>query len=739
MSTPFTARTPARPAAAPGRWGWVVAALFACAVLALLHADGVPAASLARYGVYVVWGLFLPGFVVRRLLWPPARTWFGEAVLAITTGLAVELVAWAAFVGVGAGGALRLWPLVTLVSLAFPSCRTRLRARPSESFSTVDMIMTVVSASSLLWMMHRSVTAQLLPGQGQATYPDLLWHMGLVHEARRSFPLGTPQVVGAGTLHYHWFSDAHMAAASMIAGVKVPLEVLRLFPALFYLLVFGASVTAARELTRARWATPIAALLAAATTSFAPFPWLYTSFTSYAPLSPSQLYAGPITVFAVLAVVHLVGLARRGDAPRGEVCRAWCGVALAAVALSGAKASAPLSILGGLGLLWLWSLRVREARRTTTALLGGGVALVAAALALVAGGDSGTQKQLFAALGASPVYRRLVSRTPGEGAVLPHLFDDPWLATGLLCGLGLTLCLLVSTVLLTVSKEKRGNPTFWMLSGTIIAATLVFLVMRHLGLSEFYFVMGVLQLGVIGAAVGLADAADALPDHRRRMLAGLSGGSLLAAVAWLEYAHLAAPGGGDPTAWLRGSVVAFVLFAVFAAVVVRVGRLRLAAVITACAVGASAAATVFMPWVAAQPHPERSALARDEQAAGLWIDAHVPQRALMATNKHCSARQYLVCSSRQWWISGLGGRRVLVEGWSYTPKSANDDPFFDAPLLQANQRAFTVGDAPAVDALKKRGVSYLVAVKGATPIAAELSRTALKVYGNENVNIYRVR
>lgn len=717
--------------------GWVLALVAVAAVAAVLHHDGVPAGDLARYGAYVVWALALPGFVVRRLLGAPARTWFGEISLAVTTGLCLELIAWAVFVGLGVGEWLAVWPVVPLVALAFPGARRRLRAPVTSSLGAVSSSAIFASALSLLWILHRQMlSVYLMPGAGQRTYLDLLWHMGLVHEARRSFPLGTPQAIDAGDLHYHWFSDAHMAAATLISGTSVPVEVLRMLPTGLYLLSFAMVVTVVTELTRTRAAVVVGAVLAAAASSFNPLPRLFLGFSSYVALSPSQMFAVPLLLFALLCVRGVV-VSTPGQ---GRPWRLWLMLLLSFIGLSGAKASAPPSLLGGIGLVWLWAMATRTSRRAASLLLGACVVLVGVAVALVSGGDDGSGKQLFAVFSRFPLYTQVIHpRNAEEGWILPGVAAHPLILAALVCYAFTAFSLLFMTIGLTATRGARRDPFAWLLTGTILASLLALFVIRHPGMSEYYFVRGTLPLGVVGVVVLGEPLVMRLRRAARVRALGLAGAAF---VGGLAVALVAQDWPARASELHRAGRLFVVVTVVVIVVWVGVSRLMGVGVLVgllALATGLAASETAAVPLQTSRAHAQRDGRLQAYQNAGLWIDGHTPENALLATNKHCIGVEKTVCGSKEWWISGIGGRRVLVESWSYTPKSANQNPFFDVGLLARNQKAFTRADDDSLRYLRSRGVSYLVAVKGATAIAPELSTKAQKVYGNSEVTIYRLR
>lgn len=150
------------------------------------------------------------------------------------------------------------------------------------------------------------------PRSDRSAYPDLLWHLGLAAEATRDFPLRTPQVAGAGALHYHWFSNAHVAASSLITGIDRykpsccgsgcrPLAVL-----------FVVLTTALAERISGRpWAGAAAAWVAVPTTTLPFWPAIAPELTHLSRYSPSQLFAYPMVLLTLRALVDAVRAHRR--------------------------------------------------------------------------------------------------------------------------------------------------------------------------------------------------------------------------------------------------------------------------------------------------------------------------------------------------------------------------------------------------------------------------------------------
>jgi hypothetical protein len=101
--------------------------------------------------------------------------------------------------------------------------------------------------------------------------------------------------------------------------------------------------------------------------------------------------------------------------------------------------------------------------------------------------------------------------------------------------------------------------------------------------------------------------------------------------------------------------------------------------------------------------------------AARYIRDHSAVTDRLATNSHCTpVYDPDRCDTRNFWLSAYAERRVLVEGWAYTPtaqsgKNAMNGPFWDPSLLALNDKAFRDPTKPTLDYLwTKYGVRWLV-------------------------------
>ncbi|MCP2327395.1 hypothetical protein HDA40_005902 [Hamadaea flava] len=133
--------------------------------------------------------------------------------------------------------------------------------------------------------------------------------------------------------------------------------------------------------------------------------------------------------------------------------------------------------------------------------------------------------------------------------------------------------------------------------------------------------------------------------------------------------------------------------------------------------------------------------------AGKWLRQHSSPDDLVATNVHCVRLPTGVCDYRSFWVSAYAERRVLVEGWAYTPTAyrvaeetgANYTrlPFWDQQRLADNDAVFTTGTAAAVDRLVSAyGVRWLFADRRLDP--RPLDGVATLRYSSGDCLIYEV-
>ncbi|MGY3515358.1 hypothetical protein ACVMYR_03475 [Micromonospora sp. PTRAS2] len=761
---------PARRVAAALAWATVLAAL-----VAGWWWTGTPGGDVARYVAYWSLALVLPGTLVHRALRGsrgnlPEDLGYGAAV-----GLLLELAAWALATATGTQPALRWWPVPVLaLFVAVPRLRRHWRiARPRPlplrwTTAVAGVLVLVVAWAAVGWR------ANPLPPVDHVYYQDLLYHLGLVHELTRTMPFELPQLAGE-PLRYHYLVDAHLASASMITGTAPATILLRLW--LVPVAATAVVVTAglARDLSGRWWAGPVAAATAYLGVSLS----LGSAATASGTLplsveSPSQTYLLPLLLLLTGVCADVV----RGRRPGWG----WALVPAAGLAVAGAKSSGLPPLIAGVALAGVvvgW--RARRVPWAAVSLFAVLVAAMAVGYRLFAGGGAGVlSPQVFGVLRFLAPWRGTVGAGGGiaAGGLLPPGLAAAGAAGWLfaLAVLGWWLALQAPRfvgVLLLARRGTRVDPAAWLLAGALLAGAGGAWSFFHPSVSQLYFFMAVVPFGALLTVWLLAEARPWWPVVAVAATVG-------AAAQWLL--DPLAPSERTRRAWLwamavpAGRVlllagVAALLAVLLAALRARRdqsrgrpaagaswrGRAAVAGVVAALC-GASVAGG--LEWTARRiGDPPRAltaaerpwALTRDEARAALWLDAHADPADVVATNVHCRpVRTVAHCDARAFWVSGLGGRRTLVESWGYTDEAlaghARDgfsyprQPAPDPELFARNERLFTAPTAPELDRVRREdGVRWLLADSAAGPVSPELARLAEVGFVAGPVTVYRLR
>ncbi|MFC3384179.1 hypothetical protein [Couchioplanes azureus] len=731
-------------------------ALVAAAWIAALHRADVPGAQTARYGGYLLLGVLLPGTLVHRFLRGSRGNLPEDLGYGAATGFVVQLIGWALTAATGLQALLPCWPLLVVLAFAtVPALRRHWRIAeprplpPRWSWLICGALLLVVAAGAAAW------TSTPLPPADAVYYPDLMYHLALVHEMTRAMPFQVPQLAG-DVLRYHYLSDADMAIASMSTGIPEVTVLLRLWTVPVG--AAGVLVVAAltRELSGTWWAGPLAAAVAFGGLPLvlgAPVAPYGGSSLSY--LSPSQTYAMPLLGLLVAVAADLLRGRRPGPA--------WFLVPPLALACAGAKSSALPPLVAGLtlaGLVAWW-----RHRRFPWAVAGFAGALVLAMVIgalLFAGGGAGT-------LGLQPLsllrwmepYHSTLGRHDGVdpgGLFAPGVRGAGTTGALFIAGIVGWWLLMQGPRLIGVAfLRPRTDPAAWLLGGMAVAGFGAALLLRHPSASQLYFMLSAAPFGVVLTAWMLAGRTGG----RRTPVAGLVAGACWAVFSPAVTAPVEDTKGG--WAWaLAVPVLRVAGLVLLAAVLLGVLRrpLRLLVVsVTAAVLGASiatgAAASARSLWrhgfgpEAPPPSPARM-VTREEMRAALWVDEHAGDDDVVATNVHCvPVARYQPCDARAFWVAGLGGRRTLVESWGYSDATvaANGagglkyvlQPPPDPHTYALNQRVFTTADPADLARLREAyGVRWLLADRRAGPVSPALDSLARPRYSSGPVTVYEL-
>jgi hypothetical protein len=141
-----------------------------------------------------------------------------------------------------------------------------------------------------------------------------------------------------------------------------------------------------------------------------------------------------------------------------------------------------------------------------------------------------------------------------------------------------------------------------------------------------------------------------------------------------------------------------------------------------------------------------------EQEAMRWLRDNTPDDAVVATNLHCRPPDSAAesCDARAFLVSGLGGRRVVLEGWAYTPEAQTQHgvdgrPFAVQPSPWPDRYEISLAavESPTTSVLDRLadeyGAGWIVAFQRAGPVSSELGRLTETVYENDDVAVFRLR
>ena len=739
---------------------WVL--VLGLATVALLQTD-TPFLDIGRYTAYWALGVTLPGLLVARATVGTRGNWPEDIATGAVTGLALEVVCLALWSLLGLQQQLWLWSLlVVVIFTAVPQLRRHWRI---SSPTPLPLMWSWGVASAIgvcILVIRQSAFGAPLPPAGGIYYQDVTWHLSIVHELTRSFPPQISQAAGEA-LRYHWFSHVHLAAAHLVSGAPEATVLLRLWiiPLLAATALIGARL--AMELSGRWWSGPVAAwgLLVLAGTDLLP---VAGDATAILPGSPSQIYVVPLVLGAAVLIVRALRGVRIGAG--------WAVLALLLAAAAGAKPTAMPLILAGTCLAGL-SLMLQRRRQWLAAL--SVVAMVAVimpvAFLAVAGSDKGSKISLFDFVEFTRLYHRLTGEglRQATGPILPEGVSD--LSPKSLVILAILLLMpLVQNVgrlvaVATVgSRQLRKDPAAWFMVGVTVGGWVVYLVLSHPAYSQAYFLRLSNAVATVFAAWSLAVAVPREVGSGRRVAAVLAGGTLIGACV-VALGRAVTPDLSGREEDLAAVVTAFVapLALVFAAFGVGLFTWRLfrgrvpglggwgwGLTLAALVLGGPAygAIVVSAPALAAFV-TDRPVAAGDgfpitqgSAAAMAWVERHTPSKAIVATNRHCAeGLQRPGCLSLAFWVSGLGGRRTVLEGWGYT--SAAEWPSGPTPFperLAVNDAPFTDPSVNTMNRLRQDyGAGWLVADKSAGPVSPELARFAVPRFTSGQVTVYELR
>lgn len=724
---------------------WAPALVAFVATIALVLPHGVNLGQISAYVLATIWGVLIPGLIVTRLCRGQARSLLEELAVGFIVGLMVQLIAWALFVALDIGAFLALYPVPLIaVILGVPRLRVRLATDAYEERQPwwASWSLAAAYVVSVAMLARRMFAVNPLPPRQTRWYPDLYWHMAVAASARTSVPPLVPQVSGQ-TLKYHWFSNAHMAADSLISRVDVLVVGSRLWYLPIYASIMVLIYLLARRLSGRAVAGLISLVLVLTQASINPLRWVGAEGAD--PLvaySPSEVMGVPMLVLTAWWLIEIVRGARPGRA-------GWVLLTLMMLTCAGSKSSNLPVLLCGLllvGVVGLLSRRREKRIWVATGLCLGSIAITAPFLL----GGSNVSKLMPLALHQS----QLLTWFPNA---LEH--TDVWRYTFLIA---LTVLALVQFAGVALIAPLWRDPAVVLLLGILVAGFSATLVVSHPSLSELYFLRGVMPLADVVIAWGLVRAIGR--RSRGWWLSGagvLAGGALIYAIRQLSDKKLPLADNAMRTVLITAAVALVVVGAGVAAWRLLgadgtrgTGRALLAGLLVGAAVIPSGVAVAQSAPNLAYVNSARNWLSPGAVPATTWLRTHTPENTLLATNVHCrSIPTQFICDSRALWVTALSERRAYVGSWGYTDQAyatANHPrpgeagifywsaSFYDQPRLKLNDAAFNGPTPYVLRTLYDRGVRYLIGDTSASPVSAKLATMAQEVFHSGKVSVYRL-
>jgi hypothetical protein len=752
------------------RRGVLPATVVVAAALTLQLAYGTALGDALLYLVYELGFVVLPGWLVYRALSRSLGGPLRQLAMGWALGYVLEILAFMLTAAIGARGLFVAYPCVVgLPALAVVASRAPVTvSAPSgpRCPRLFPWLLAGVCVVAVAYVGLAYFPGAPLPGRQSVNYfPDYPRWIAIAADAKHHWPIEDPSVAGE-PLPYHYFVYVHLAAASQVTGLDLPLVFLRLFILPLAVLLALTLVVAGRSFAGSAYAGLIAACLAffvgemrldARQTFLAQTPFLSLFFI--------YLYRSPSFLFGLVIFVPLITLlgerlaAREGSTRPGE----WVLLALFMVGASDAKITILPLVLAALALYagWTW---LRERRVPPAVWLAGALTLLVSVtvyLLQYRGHSSGLRLGAFEAFDGMPA---VVSFEAGLREILPAVPADEAIVSvgGILFGLvGLLLAPLVGLVWLFRRKGFRLGPARAWLLCVLVAGLVMSVVLDQPGVnSQLYFLYFGLVAGYILSAEGLRWAWLSRPSILAK---GLRIAALGAVFLLLLAGLMAAPleldlfSGSNSEAhnylfWYGGLLLALTLLYMGARWVIGPTRWPAAALLCAAVVAVGALATPIGSLWGSVTDPDRELPGKQVTpqlyAALRWIGHKTPSDSVLAVNNHWIDDQRAAALAFDY--SAFAERRVFLEGWAYSQRSFAEgyakvgagliNPFADR--LKLNEAAFERGDPRALRTLEKRfGVRYLVVdqVNGYAADLSALTRAGRTVYRGPGVMVFDLR
>lgn len=717
--------------------------ILACAALGLLALPIAGSVAPVLVGIYIAYLLVFvlgPGVLIVTICTGSQRGLAWLLAVGIATGYAVELMAFWFTALINQRGLFITYPiLVVLAGATYWATQTRRRFLRRPSIGRVELLTVVVGAAIIALIVVSGYSETPLPGNARLAYSsDISYHLSLAADAKHHWPLALPWIVGH-SLHYHWFLYGHLAAASQVTGIQIPILFFRIdLPVLLFVACLQIAVLASL-LTERRGAgaLSLAFCLVLGGLNFAP--------ESLAPFNNylfEDLYRSPTFLYGLVFFLAalIVGLEILQSPRRARRPWLWVLLALVLFGCAGAKVTILPILVGGTILMAVHDLLgVRRVPMAVWGLLGiGFLALAGAYLTIYVGGGSGLHIAPLRFVTSTLPATILDGAFPAAvGLPLRVVESGLWASVTFIPLVGIALGRRVGWL---------PNPgARWML--WIFAASLACtLTVSELGQSEAYFLMyGYIGVGVV-SAIGMAEwCSTQVPrwnPTRHTSIITLACASTLVLtqvqpIALKAFRFPLVASKAAPYLILGVAVAALAVYgswrrsfstgALYFATLILLFSSALNTLFTAGTAIGNRSAALGSPGFTA----DGMRLVTPPLADGLnWLRDNTPSDTLVAVNNHF--RDAAHTDSRMFIYSAFSERRFFLETWALTEESLRmqfqtglDSPNPYPALLTLNDSAFASPEDQSLQILRRKyHVRYLFIDKLGTHVSPSVYRHA---------------
>ncbi|NEA35657.1 hypothetical protein G3I17_29000 [Streptomyces sp. SID13031] len=713
-----------------------MAALPVLMLVLVLLISRAPVFDVAKFGLFLLAGVTLPGLVLWRLIGAYRRNLVEDFAAGFAVGTAAQLIVYLASASVG----LQRWswgwaPIVLILGMLDHDVRNRVWRRVEAPLAPWTAWLLSLSTSLVLFAIYRKGPERYAPAYTDplVSDPGMAFHQALAASAKADVPI-VPLWLGGEPMRFHTFFHQVTAATSWATGVDLTQLTYTLVWLPFALagcaLVFA--VTQRFVEPSAFWVGPLAVLVAGLGGALEPLHDLSVGGVSMAAgayLSPTQNMG---LMFALVLTAVAIDVLRK-QSPRSR----WLLLLLVALAAAGAKATVlPMAVCGFL-LVFLFR------RSTRNAFFGVLIALglfVGSAIVVFGGESSGLQVKFGDLFTELPPYQSI------RAAVGTDQRAELISAVAILVAWGLA----VAGVLFL--RRFWRDPGGIFVAGVAIGGFAAALLTNQ---PLSFYRMAFPFLAVL-SCVGLARLAERLDDRRSAVLVAVAAGLGLVGCGLARWGAADLQGVKEPLIWTVAAMLAVGLLVAVGWKVGRGGRMPtafFAALVAACMVGAATLPLIGLVSGQASDvvygRPGRDGPTEAEADAARWLKENAPGDDLIATNAHCIAMQGDTCDSRHFWIAALSERQVLIEGWVRTNRSSRISattgtdpstvPYWNKDQLAANDATFTSPSEAVIDRLRKLGVRWLYADNRAGEVSPQLKQFVRLRHATLDATIYEIR